>query len=908
MSMDPLCGCLVLTVCVLGTLSRAVAAADAAGEATNLLANDRFQEVGADGAPVAWEAACDRASIKAELTVDAGPEGGRAVKLECTRLPDAANSSHGMLAQRGKVQLAPGRWYRLTLWAKQRDIPGGAVNIALYQLKGFVNCGLNVTARVGRDWRRLSFVFQAQLNPDESGRFQIWYGETGTLWIAEPALVACAAPERKYWPSLPAAPGNNLVPNAGFEAGAGGWGSTADVTGWGSRGLNFRFGELDRTVAFDGKASYKIAIDPRNTPVFSFDYYEPQREPVRAPLLANEGWIAVEPGKPYTLSAIIKADRPGVVARMGLRTMGRGISQNVTLSTEWQRHSVRVIPGEPRVYVALGPDLKASKLNAATIWIDCVQLEAGTEATPFAPYAPVEVAFDTGRLGNLFEAGKPITLKAVACNQGQQKGMVTIAWRATDFFDKPTGEGKLTVALPAGGRREEEIDTGIVGPGFYRLYLTVESDGHTLTREVRAASLQPVPPGDSHFGMNHAYGWPQLLDLCDRIGVRWMRDWSLKWQHVQPKPGPFDFSATDYQIERVLERKLPLLALLPFSANDWAADVPAGLEKSPRGALEAGRASLPPKDPAMFGAYVAAAIGRYGKRVKHWEILNEPLYTSYTLPAGLGYKAEDYVRVLAAGYAAAKKADPGCTVVGGIGGHPLLYMRQLIAAGGLEHMDVLNLHLYPAGTAPEAYEPQLAQLRRMLRKAGRPDIPIWVTECGIYADDDLPVSPAFHWNAILGSERQCSEYLVRFAAVTLGYGVEKLFYHAGTIGTLNEENMEGIFFEYGGAPRKMLPAQALFCRLIPGGRRILKIAELHPQARTYLFGDAHGKVMVAWVPDEGDGLALRLVSRRLSALDIMGAPIAGKSTPLTEAPVYITGPAGMSVEEFLAGVQIQTGT
>jgi len=156
-------------------------------------------------------------------------------------------------------------------------------------------------------------------------------------------------------------------------------------------------------------------------------------------------------------------------------------------------------------------------------------------------------------------------------------------------------------------------------------------------------------------------------------------------------------------------------------------------------------------------------------------------------------------------------------VIGGIGGHPLLYMRQLIAAGGLEHMDALNLDLCPAGTGTEAYEPQLAQLRRVLRRAGRPEIPIWVTECGTYADDDLPVSPAFHWNAILGSERQCSEYLVRFAAVTLGHGVEKIFCHAGTVGTLNEENTEGIFFEYGGAPRKMLPAQAVSCRLIPGG-------------------------------------------------------------------------------------------
>ncbi len=694
MSFEQLYYRLILPACLLAVSSLAAAGEDAAGAGANLLANARFEEVGASGAPLAWEAACDRASIDAKITVDAGPEGSRAVKLECTRLLDAAGSSHGMLAQRGKVQLEGGRWYRLTFWAKQQGIVGGGVN---------------------------------------------------------------------------------------------------------------------------------IAITPENTPVFSFDYYEPRRQPVRAPLLANEGWIAVEPGKPYTLSAMMKADRPGVVAQMGLRSMHSKRTQNATLSRDWQRSSVRVTPDQPRVYVTLGPDLDASRMDAVTIWVDAVQLEGGERATPFAPYSPVEVGFETGRLGNLFDGREPITVRATACNQGTEEGTVAITWRATDFFDKPAGEGKMALVLPAGSRKEQAIDTGITRPGFYRLFLTAESGGHTLTREMRAASIERVPPGDSHVGMNHAYGWPELLDLCDYTGLRWVRDWSIKWQHVQPKPGPFDFSATDHQLGRVLDRKLPLLALLPYSANDWAADVPTDFEKVPRGALEAGRASLPPKDPAAFGAYVAAAIGRYGNRVKHWEILNKP---------------------------------------------------------------------------------QLAQLRRMLRAAGRSDLPIWVTECGIYADDDEPVSPAFHWNAILGSERQCIAYLVRFAAITLGYGVEKLFYHYGAAGTINREDPESIFFEYAGAPRKMLPAQAVFCRLVPGSRRILKIADLHPKARTYLFGDSQGKVMLAWVPDAGDRLPLRLASRRLLAVDIMGAPIKERMIDLSEAPIYITGPASMSVEEFLAAVRV----
>jgi len=174
----------------------------------------------------------------------------------------------------------------------------------------------------------------------------------------------------------------------------------------------------------------------------------------------------------------------------------------------------------------------------------------------------------------------------------------------------------------------------------------------------------------------------------------------------------------------------------------------------------------------------------------------------------------------------------------------------------------------------------------------------------MYADDDDPVSPAFHWNAVLGSERRCSEYLVRFAAVILGHGVEKLFYHYGAAGTINREDTESIFFEYAGAPRKMLPAQAVFCRLVPGSRRILKIADLHPRARTYLFGDPRGKVLIAWIPEAGDDLRLHLADRRLSAADIMGSLIDERMIVLSEAPVYVTGPASMSVEEFLDKVKV----
>ena len=181
MSFAQSCCRLVVSACVLAVPALSACADGSPNSSTNLLANDRFEQLDSRGVPLAWEAACDPGSIDAKLTVDAGPEGTRAIKLSCTRLPEAANSSHGMLAQRGKIRLEAGRWYALTFWARQSGIVGGGVNVAIYRMRDFTNCGLNVTARLERDWRRFRFVFQATLDPGETGRFQIWYGASGTL-------------------------------------------------------------------------------------------------------------------------------------------------------------------------------------------------------------------------------------------------------------------------------------------------------------------------------------------------------------------------------------------------------------------------------------------------------------------------------------------------------------------------------------------------------------------------------------------------------------------------------------------------------------------------------------------------------------------------------------------------------
>lgn len=45
---------------------------------------------------------------------------------------------------------------------------------------------------------------------------------------------------------------------------------------------------------------------------------------------------------------------------------------------------------------------------------------------------------------------------------------------------------------------------------------------------------------------------------------------------------------------------------------------------------------------------------------------------------------------------------------------------------------------------------------------------------------------------------------MKFMAVGFAHGLRKVFFHAGTCGTINNPDASGVLFEYGGAPRKMV--------------------------------------------------------------------------------------------------------
>lgn len=863
----------------------------------NMVRNESFeQDTDKNGMADHWQFAGDK-GVTVTWMRGEGFTGRFSQKLTCTQFSSLSPASHAMLCQINTLRLQKGKSYKISFAARQQNIRGAAVHVAISNTKSWTNCGLQESFRVSGRWKQFEFVFRATETISDHTRLQFWYTSAGSFWLDDVRLQPTKPVAKRFTEVVPPTTAANLVPNSSFECGMSGWGSIADLPGWGGN-LNLPVGTVDTTTRKFHRSSFKIALTPKTIPVFYFDYFPLYRVPMKAPLLANRGWITVEPGVNYTLSAYMKANSDGSTGVLSIRqAFRRSQRREVQLTTNWQQYSFTFKPQAEQVFAALGLDLEASKKEAGTVWIDAVQLVKSSEAKPYEPRASLEVGLETDCPGNLFAFGAEPKMTARIFNSGRAPRPLKLRVRTTDFDDTVVHEADVQVDIPPGQTKMLPIRTGVRRKGFYRLHLRADGAEVALTRPMRFAIIEPYTESDSLFGMNHAYPWPHLLDLSKQIGLCWFRDWSLKWHDVERQKGKFEFTEPDYQIDRVLKQGLKVLPLLPFPSSNWSSSAGPDVKATERYPAGRERIAYMPRDLEDFAAYVRTTVRHYHKRLRVWEILNEPIYTSYALPRQKGYHVEDYVRLLRVAYQAVKAVDADALVIGGIAAGPNHYTKEFIEAGGLRCVDALNLHSYPGLTSPEAYEEPLRQLRERMRSAGA-DKPIWFTEGAYYADDDNPFEPySSTWLKPLDSEKEAAECQVKFNTLLLAYGAEKIIYHSGTPGSLNNESLSGIFFEWAGAPRKMLSTQAAMANLLLPPVRSLGRLKSSRNVQAYGFETRGQTVIVAWAAEGTAPNRIPLTGKAWQVVDIQGNELKQDIVTPTNRPIYLVA-KGTSLKEL----------
>jgi hypothetical protein len=803
-----------------------------------------------------------------------------------------------MLCQVGKVAVREGQWYRLTLWAKAEGLKSGSVEVALSNTRRWENAGLEEVFTPGKEWAEVQFLFRAREDlPAEVSRLQFWFKGTGTLWLDDVVLTE-ASDGQQWFPQIATEGVKNFVPNSSFECGAANWGSfTYGLSGW--AGNLYRLeGEVDSAVAQHGRSSLKIALTPKTLPVFYFDYYDPVRQPVRRVLAANQGWFRVRPGEALTLSAYLRADVEGVAAQLAANEApDHLLRKQVTVGREWQRQEFTFVPSQPYLFIAVGLDLEASKRESGTLWLDAIQLERGEHATAYEPRQPLESFIETAQPGNIFTnaaAGLSFALRAFNDTDRMQRLQGNL--RLRDFFDRDVLVNVRSMDLPAHSPSIwplTELNKG--RDGFFRATWT----SGVCTQSLRCAVVTPSPVGlaDSPLGFNHAYPWEFLVRSAREAGIVWWRDWSAKWQTVEPEKGKFDFSAADPQIQRVLDLDSEVEVLLPFPSASWSTTARAAEVDKAAGRNDYLRTRLPlsyaPADLGDFGNYAAAVARHYGQSrprpVTHFQILNEPVYTDYALPRSFGYSLTDYLKLCEAGSRALHAADPQCRVVGGISANLTAGLtHDFVAQGGLRWVDVFDLHMYDPARPAESFEEPFAVLEQLMRTNGGPK-PVWITEWGCYADDDPACVPEAVGDATMNrcrwpSEQAATEHIVKFTAVSFAHGLRKIFFHAGTCGTINGPDAGGVLFEYGGAPRKMYPGVSALTRLLGVPDECVKVMR-SDGLYAYLFRVKAQAVAIAWC-EAGRSRKLRPTTA-VHAYDVMGNALSLPDRVLEQSPVYL---------------------
>jgi len=318
-----------------------------------------------------------------------------------------------------------------------------------------------------------------------------------------------------------------------------------------------------------------------------------------------------------------------------------------------------------------------------------------------------------------------------------------------------------------------------------------------------------------------------------------------------------------------------------------------------------------PTNPQWLYDFISQTVNQYKDRNKYWEFLNEPLWVpDFCLPTSAGYTVNDYISLLQGAYSAMKAADPTCKVIGGLSIQAEMTLGDsFINAGGLNYIDIYNIHPYPGKSAPESFITHMERILGVMDANGGRK-PIWATECGYYAADDKPWSPYIapsSWGAQWGleSERLCSDYLVRFSVIMLAHGVEKIFWHQSIEGIVNNGywNLSNCLLAENAVPRKAYAAQSTLANMVSSApvyaEKMSFPASIFGSDVDKLFGYAFQcgsrAVLIAWAyPDTVDNFTLTLASD-VEVFDIMGNPVSQLDS-FGSSPVYLVSHSRSAVD------------
>jgi len=234
---------------------------------------------------------------------------------------------------------------------------------------------------------------------------------------------------------------------------------------------------------------------------------------------------------------------------------------------------------------------------------------------------------------------------------------------------------------------------------------------------------------------------PGEFDLMVASGVQTVRV-QFSWERAQPYPGwdfvppdqsprfvdeggiPTDWTKLDEVVTAAAARHLTVLPVLVTSPA-WAA-IPPSTQASP------------PKDPATYARFAAAAVRRYGpggafwgqhpelqaQPIHYWQIWNEPNFRVFWRPKNW---PRPYVALLRAARKSIKAADPTARIVlAGLPQQSWIAIRKIYEAGGRRLFDIAAIHPFTSKVTGAVEIVRRAEA--VMREFHDGHKPVWLSE------------------------------------------------------------------------------------------------------------------------------------------------------------------------------------
>lgn len=520
-------------------------------------------------------------------------------------------------------------------------------------------------------------------------------------------------------------------------------------------------------------------------------------------LLRSEPLDLVSTYEPHVASLFVRGGGRLILTVMHADKSLASKSLDLTPGQDWQRLEVPFAPRQNGRYHHLALRF------AGTLWIDCLQVERGKTASAYRPRQSCEIALlcTPGAAAPApirFADEAPTFAYAVT---GAPPGAV-IRFRAVNAYgdSRPLLARALGPELMNFGTQSFDVFPGRpFGP--CRIEAWLELDGRPISpvNEIVVCRLprpryweQDAP--QSPFGL-HCAPLERHLALAKAIGANWVRlhdvasDY-LAWDRAEPIPTHFSFA--DNVLQRYRRRQLLLLGELG-TAPAWASYY-SGSKREAANQFEYADRYFQPRNPADFAAFAAKMVQHYRGTIDAWSIWSQPWSPSSWAvawdPAApgadpLGYltsaqPARDYVRLMEAGYTAAKKAAPACRIVAGATTGEAqtgpAWSAELTRAGAAKFLDAIDfqqsadgLTAFPGDAIEQGCKAALAPFQAGAKPApsvivtqGRAAATLLGTGMYRYTTPGLPAEP------VLETSNRLSRYLVSL----LAQRVERVFLYS----------------------------------------------------------------------------------------------------------------------------------